>query len=279
MGEQGTAGVDGSVPPGDGSTAAGPETAARRRRIGRRIGQVLLALLLVALLIWGVMFLRVHVLLPRTAQREANQGYELMLEEFAQLAAADAEVLDAEFGAPLGTVRTVAFSVEPSDRGWFVADHRNDCSLRELEVRAVTAVEQDAVERAASLLEEEHVWQGDAGYLLAAEPSCATAGEARIPADDGVPVPQPSIDLGALVVEDLDELDPCVSDHGPSARTLGAITAQDPRSTVPTVPEDARLLVVVREARLSSSSLGCLPLPLFCQPATDQPQLPDAVTG
>ena len=64
MGEQGTAGVDGSVPPGDGSTAAGPETAARRRRIGRRIGQVLLALLLVALLIWGVMFLRVHVLVP-----------------------------------------------------------------------------------------------------------------------------------------------------------------------------------------------------------------------
>ncbi|WP_394215307.1 hypothetical protein [Brachybacterium vulturis] len=256
-----------------------PERSDRRRRIGRRIGQVLLALLLVALLIWGLMFLRVYVLLPRTAQREANQGYELMLEEFAQLAAADAEVLDAEFGAPLGTVRTVACSVEPSDRGWFVADHRNDCSLRELEVRAVTGDEQDAVERTVSLLEAEQAWQGDAGYLPAAESSCAPAGDVRIPADDGVPVPQSSTDLAALVVEDLDDLDSCLHDHGPSARTLGAITAQDPRSTVPAAPEDARLLVIVREARISSSSLGCLPLPLFCQPATDQPQLPDAVTG
>ncbi|MDN5822438.1 MAG: hypothetical protein L0H39_13255, partial [Brachybacterium sp.] len=250
-----------------------------RGLIGRRIGQVVLALLLVALLVWGVMFLRVFVLLPRTAQHEASEGYELMLEEFAQLATADADVLDAKFGAPLGTVRTVVCSVEPSDRGWFVADHRNGCSLRELEVRAVPAGGQSTAEQAGSLLEEEQAWQADAGYLLAAESPCVPVGEARVPADDGVPVPQPSIDLAALVVEDLDELDSCVSAHGPSARTLGAITAQDPRSTVPTVPEDARLLVVVREARLSSSSLGCQPLPIFCQPATDQPQLPDAVKG
>src|SRR5699024_12037871 len=51
----------------------------------------------------------------------------------------------------------------------------------------------------------------------------------------------------------------------PTARALGAISAEDPSSTEPTVPEGARLLVVVREARVSSSPLGCLPLPLFCE--------------
>lgn len=275
MGEESTAGVGGAGPTELGAGRRRPD----RRRIGRRFGQVLLALLLVALLIWGAMFLRVLILLPRTAQHQANQGYELMLEEFTRLAAADAAVLDEEFGAPLGTVRTVACSVEPSDSGWFVADHRNDCSLRELEVRAVPEAEQDAAVRAASLLKQSQTWQGEAGYLLAAESRCEQAGEVRVPADDSVPVAQPSIDLAALVVEDLDALDPCLRDRVPGARTLGAITVQDPDSTEPTVPQDARLLVVVREARISSSSLGCLPLPVFCEPPTDEPQFPDALKG
>lgn len=278
MGERGMAGAGTAWPAGVGTANRGLQGPGRRR-IGRRIGQILLALLLVALLLWGAMFLRVLVLLPRDAQEQANQGYELMLAEFTQLAAADAEVLDAKFDAPLGTLRTVVCSVEPSDSGWFVADHRNDCSLRELEVRAVPEDAQDAAERADAQLEETQTWQRESGYLLPAETPCEQAGEARIPADDSVPVTQPSIDLAALVVDDLDALDSCVRDHGPSARTLGAITAQDPRSSAPTPPEGARLLVVVREARISSSSLGCLPLPLFCQPPVDQPQLPDALNG
>src|SRR5699024_5421956 len=150
MGEQGTAAADGAGPSGGGAPGRRPAG----RRIGRRVGQVLLALVLVALLIWGIGLFRVLGPLPRAAQgqagrraadglqarpaqEQADQGYEHVLEEFTRLAAADAEVLDAEFGAPLGTLRTVTCSVEPSDRGWFVAEHRNDCSLRELEVRAV----------------------------------------------------------------------------------------------------------------------------------------------
>ncbi len=235
--------------------------------------------MLVVLLIWGVLFFRVLVLLPRTAQEQADQGYELVLKEFTRLAAADAEVLDAEFGAPLGTLRTVTCSVEPSDRGWFVAEHRNDCSLREFEVRAVPDGEHGAGAQSASLLEESAAWQAEPGHLLTAESSCEAVGEARIRADDDIPVAQPSIDLAALVVDDLDALDSCVRDVGPTARALGAISAEDPSSTEPTVPEGARLLVVVREARVSSSPLGCLPLPVFCESPTDQPRLPDPVTG
>lgn len=275
MGEQGTAAADGAGPSGGGAPGRRPAG----RRIGRRVGQVLLAFVLVALLIWGILFFRVLVLLPRTAQEQADQGYELMLKEFTRLAAADADVLDAEFGAPLGTLRTVTCSVEPSDRGWFVAEHRNDCSLRELEVRAVPDGGHDAGARAASLLEAGRAWQAEPGHLLTAESSCETADEARIPADSDVPVAQPSIDLAALVADDLDALDPCLQDSGPTARTLGALSVQDPSSTEPTVPDGTRLLVVVREARISSSPLGCLPLPLFCEPPTDQPRLPDPVTG
>lgn len=274
MGEQSMAG-DEAEPPGLGAAGRGPG----RRRIGRRIRQALLALLLVALLIWGAMFLRAFVLLPRAAQDQANEGYELMLEEFTRLAAADADVLDVEFGAPLGVLRTVVCSVEPSDSGWFVSDHRNDCSLRELEVRAVPADEQDAAERAGSMLEDVEAWSADAGYLLLAESSCEQAGAARIPADTDVPVAQPSIDLGALVVQDIDAIGSCLRDHGPSTRTLGAITVEDPRSEVPTVPEATTLLVVVRHARISSSSLGCLPLWVFCRPTVDQPRIPDVLTG
>src|SRR5699024_3152680 len=133
MGEQSTAAADGA-------DASGRGAQGRRspgRRVGRRVGQVLLALVLVALLIWGISFFRVLVLLPRTAQEQAYHVYEHVLEEFTRVVAADADVLDAEFGAPLGTLRTVTCSVEPSDRGWCVAEHRNDCSLREFEVRAV----------------------------------------------------------------------------------------------------------------------------------------------
>src|SRR5699024_3360949 len=112
MGEKGTAAADGAGPSGGGAPGHRPAG----RRIGRRVGQVLLALVLVALLIWGILFFRVLVLLPRTAQEQAAQGYELMLKEFTRLAAADADVLDAEFGAPLGTLRTVTCSVEPSEQ-------------------------------------------------------------------------------------------------------------------------------------------------------------------
>src|SRR5699024_660142 len=89
MGEQGTAAADGAGPSGGGAPGRRPAG----RRIGRRVGQVLLALVLVALLIWGILFFRVLVLLPRTAQEQADQGYELMLKEFTRLAAADADVL------------------------------------------------------------------------------------------------------------------------------------------------------------------------------------------
>ena len=148
------------------------------------------------------MFLRALVLLPRIAQAEASQGYELMSEEFTRLSGADAEALDAEVGAPLGTVRTVTCAVEPSDRGGFVADHRNDCTLRRLEVRAVAQDAPEAADRAANRLRD-----------------------------------------------------------------------------APSPPDGARLLVVVRHARISSSSLGCLPLPVFCEPTADEPQLPDALKG
>ncbi|SLN05215.1 hypothetical protein FM106_30140 [Brachybacterium faecium] len=148
------------------------------------------------------MFLRALVLLPRTAQAEASQGYELMSEEFTRLSGADAEALDADVGAPLGTVRTVTCAVEPSDRGGFVADHRNDCTLREPEVRAVPQDAPEAADRAANRLRD-----------------------------------------------------------------------------APAPPDGARLLVVVRLARISSSSLGCLPLPVVCEPTADEPQLPDALKG
>ena len=148
------------------------------------------------------MFLRALVLLPRIAQAEASQGYELMSEEFTRLSGADAEALDAEVGAPLGTVRTVTCAVEPSDRGGFVADHRHDCTLRRLEVRAVAQDAPEAADRAANRLRD-----------------------------------------------------------------------------APSPPDGARLLVVVRHARISSSSRGCLPLPVYCEPTADEPQLPDALKG
>lgn len=279
MGEQSRAGADGTGPSGAGETERWPFGSSRRGRIGRRIGQVLLALLLVSLLVWGVMFLRVFVLLPRTAQDEASEGYELMLEEFAQLAAADAAVLDPEFGAPLGTVRTVDCAVDSSDRGWFVADHRNDCSLREIEVRGVPEGATDPAVRATALLDEVEAWQGDPGYLFTADAQCTGAGESRLPADDRVPVNLPNIDLAAVVVADLDALDSCLDDYSRSPRTLERTTFQDQRGSAPTVPDGTQLLIVVRDARISSSSMGCLPLPMFCQPAVTAPQLPAGLDG
>lgn len=262
----------------DGAERSGAGEAPRRsmrRRIVRRIGQALLAAVLVVLLIWGVMFLRAFVLLPRTAQQEASDGYELITEEFTRLAAADAELLDAAFGPALGTERTVHCAVEPADSGWFTVDHYNECALREIELRAVPEDVSDPGARAGALLGEAEAWQGEAEHLVVGEEGCTVAGESRLPADAAVPVNQPDIALAAVVVAEPGDLDSCLTDPGPSARALGSATAEVPGSSLAAIPDGARLLVVVREARISSSSLGCLPLPVFCEPAVSEPRLPD----
>lgn len=245
------------------------------RRLGRRAGRVLLVAALVVLLIWGVMFLRVLVLLPHTAQQEASEGYELTAEEFAGLAAADAELLEAEFGPALSIERTVHCAVEPADSGWFTVDHHNRCTLREVELRAVPESVDDPGARASALLGEAEAWQGEAGYLIGGEESCAVAGQSRLPADGTVPGSAPNLSLAAVVVEEPGDLDSCLTDLGPSARALGSATAEVPGGSAAAGPDGTRLLALVREARISSSSLGCLPLPIFCEPAVSEPRLPD----
>lgn len=272
MGEQVMESTERAERPGAGQAPHRPV----HRRLGRRAGRVLLVAALVALLIWGVMFLRVLVLLPHTAQQEASEGYELIAEEFAGLAAADAELLEAEFGPALSIERTVHCAVEPSDSGWFTVDHHNRCTLREIELHAVPEGVDDPGARASALLGEAEAWQGEAGYLIGGEESCAVAGQSRVPADDAVPVNRPNISLAAVVVAEPGGLDSCLTDLGPSARALGSATAEVPGSST-TIPDGARQLAVVREARISSSSLGCLPLPVFCEPAVSEPQLPDVL--
>lgn len=270
MGEQAMEGADDAAP----REAQGAPRRLSRHRIGRRIGQLLLAALLVALLVWGAMFLRSFVLLPRTAQQEASDGYALMTEEFTRLAAADAELLDAEFGPVLGAERTLHCAVEPADSGWFTVDHLNQCILREIEVRAVPEEVTDPRPRAEAVLGDADAWQAEPGYLDLEEESCSLAAQARLAADEAIPVALPDISLAAVVVSEKGELDSCLADPGPGARALGSMTVQAPGSTLTEVPDGTRLLVVVREARISSSSLGCLPLPVFCEPAVSEPQLP-----
>ncbi|ATG51360.1 hypothetical protein CFK38_07335 [Brachybacterium vulturis] len=249
------------------------------RRIGRRIGQMLLALLLVFLLIWGLLFLRALVLRPHAAQQEATAGLEWARAELAGLSAEDAAALDAEFGQRLGTTRTVHCGVEPSDAGWWTVDHRNTCTLREIEVRAVPAAMEEPAGVATALLADVSAWQGEPAYLVVPDPRCDPAAEARVEADAQSAPFRSDIDLAAVVVEGLPALrEGCLDEPGPSHRAVGAVSLELPESAPPAEGAGARL-VVVREARLSDTSLGCLPLPIFCQPAVDEPQLPDALKG
>lgn len=255
----------------NGSVAARPT--GRARRLGRRIIQVVLAVAVVMLLIWALMFLRAFVLLPHAAQQEATTGLQHARENLEQLAADDADVLDAEVGAPSGTVRTISCAVGPVDQGWFVDDHLNQCTLLEMEIRQVPEGA-DATAGIAGELSEVEAWQGKDAFLLDTD-SCEEIAGSRTAADERIPVSSPQVSLAVVRVGSLDALDECLRDPGPSARSLDAETLSDPTSTQPDVAEDAELLVVVRSLRISNSSLGCLPLPVFCQPATTTVQMPD----
>jgi hypothetical protein len=171
-------GLDGRPPPGarpfscvevsPSAAVVHPEGSRRRSegkraasQIGRRVGQVLLALVLMVLLIWGLMFLRALVPRPHPAQHAATAGLE----------GADA-VVD---------------------------------------------------------------------------------------------------DLRALYED-------CVDEPGPSLRGIGAETLELPQSA-PLPDASGPRLVVVREVRLASSDLGCLPLPMACEPAVAAPRLPEVARG
>ncbi|MGP9538888.1 hypothetical protein ACT3SP_12810 [Brachybacterium sp. AOP43-C2-M15] len=260
-----------------------PSGTDRRRRMRRLLARLVLGLLLVIALVLSLMLLRVHLLLPRTAQQEATEGYERASSAFADLAAADAAALDDEFGAPLGTSRTVACSVGTAEQGWFVVDHLNTCVLREVETRAQSGALEDSAARAAQLLSGVPAWQEQEGYLLSPDPSteesggsaCASVVESRLPADDGVSGREESIDLAAVVLADPGSLDPCLRGMSAGGRALEESIVEVPNGAEEIDTDGGGALVVVRETRLSSTSLGCLPLPLFCEPATTTPRLPD----
>ena len=262
MGEQSTVGT---VPAG------------RWRRIGRRIGLVLLARLLALLLIWALMFLRVLVWRPHVAQQEATAGLERARSELDRLAAADGAALNERFGAPLGTTRTVLCELGRVESGWWVVGHSNSCTLREVEVRAVPEDRPGPAREAIRLLADVPAWEGERyGGLIRAGATCAPAAATR------VEVEQPGlsdVQLAAVAVEDLGALhEDCVEEAGASARAIDAAGAALPESAPPADTPGDRL-VVVREVGFSHTELGCLPVPLVCEPAVSEARLPDIGSG
>lgn len=242
----------------------------------RRGARILLALLLVAVLLWGALFLHATVLRPRAAQQEAADGLALAETDLDALAQTDAAALDPAFGAPVGRSRTLQCSLEPSDQGWFVADHQQRCVVHEQEVRVVPAGLADPSAASGALLEDEAGWTGEAGPLVLAGTDCTIVGEDSAPADERLEVAGPEIHRAALLVEDLAEVDECLRQAGPSSRALDSAARELAATPVPSDASGQRLLVIVRQEQITSTSLGCLPLPLFCEPPVTSVRMPEA---
>lgn len=242
----------------------------------RRGVRILLALLLVGVLLWGAMFLRATVLRPRAAQQEAADALALAEADLDALAQEDAAALDPELGAPVGSTRTLQCALEPSDRGWFVADHQQRCVVHEVEVRVVPQDLADPAARSGALLEDEAGWVQEAGPLVLAGTDCTIVGEASAPADEQLEVMTPEVHRAALLVDDLDGVEGCLDPDAPSSRALDSASRELASTPVPADASGQRLLVIVRQELITNTSLGCLPLPLFCEPPVSSVQMPDA---
>lgn len=240
----------------------------------RRAAKILLALLLVSVLLWGVMFLRATVLRPNAAQQEAADALALAESDLDTLAQVDATALDQELGAPVGRTRTLACTLEPTDQGWFVAGHRQRCEVHEVEVRVVPSDLADPETRSGALLEEAG-WEPEHGPLALTGTECAIVGEDSVPADEHLDVMTPETHLAALLVDDLTEVEDCLSMDVPTSRSLDASSRELASTPVPADAAGQRLLVIVRQELITNTSLGCLPLPLFCESPITSVRMPD----
>lgn len=257
-----------------------------RRGLGRRIGIVLCAIVLVVALIWGVALVQVTLLLPRNAQRDATAGLAAGVAELADLAAADAAILDEEFGEPVGAERRLRCAIHPVDSGWFTSDHRQRCTLIEVEYREVPVGPTDqrltAAEAAALTLRSVDSWSegdGATGELLGDDGTCQEVLRSEVDSSGdghGFPIDDPEADLHAVLVTDPAAVEDCALPYLISARLLDERTITDPSASAPELPDGAVSLVIVRSMKVSSSSLGCLPLPVFCQPPTTSVRMPDS---
>lgn len=244
--------------------------AGRVRRWLPLAGRVVLALLLVALLIWAGLFTRVFLWLPWSAQKEANTGLHAAMADLPPLVDADAEALDPEFGEPVVTKRFVDCRVYPADRGWFVADHKQNCHLWEIEHRVVPEDAASPVDAAAEQLQQVDAWAEAEGMTPRERETCTLVAESAAPASEQIPVWSKEVRLFAVVSTGPDGFRECVPTPGKGIRDLDAVIVDDPNAdrTDAAVPADAQQLVIVRQVWISNSSLGCLPLPVFCEPAT-----------
>lgn len=242
----------------------------------RRAARILLAVILVGVLLWGAMFLRATVLRPRAAQQEATGALALAEADLDALAQEDAAALDPELGAPVGRTRTLQCALEPTDQGWFVADHRQRCTVHEVEVRAVPLDLADPSARTGALLEQEAGWEQESGPLVLAGTDCTIVGEDSVPADDQLEVMIPEVHVAALLVDDLDEVEGCLDPDAPSLRALDSDSRELASTPVPADASGQHLLVIVRQELITNTSLGCLPLPMFCEPPVSGVRMPDA---
>lgn len=254
------------TPPAETPLAGSSPT--RPRRILRALAKVAPGVVVLILVIWAGLFFRVLVILPSAAEDDATTGLQAALAELPPLAQADASVLDPDYGPPVATRREVDCAVEPSDQGWFVADHTQSCRLWELEYRVVPAGESAGT--AAEQLRGTPAWSEAGSATPRQRDTCTLAAESWVPASENIPVWSREVRMHAVVTTDPDGYRDCVHRQASTGRTLDSRTVTDPATEGQRidVPEGTELLVIVREVWISTSSLGCLPLPLFCQPAT-----------
>ncbi|MGY5766661.1 hypothetical protein ACXET9_15875 [Brachybacterium sp. DNPG3] len=264
---------------------------ASRRRLRKRIGIMLCAVLLVAVLIWAVALAQVTLVLPYAAKRDAEAGLSAGMKELERLAGEDAAALDATFGAPIGAERTLRCTIDRIDSGWFTTDHRQRCELLEIEYRRVPAEPADAPltteESAARLLGATGAWSdesaGTPGEKLDDQGACrqvlgATADLRRAgPRGGGMPIEHPEARLHAVVLTDPRSAVDCAAPFRGGRPPVDERTITDDRMHAPDDLDSLAgipLLVVARSVRVSSSSLGCLPLPVFCEPPTTHVRMP-----
>ena len=179
-------------------------------------------------------------------------------------------MLDPVFGPPVVTIQEVDCEIAPRDRGWILAEHAQDCHLWELEYPTVPADVDDPEGAVLAQLEDTPAWSAAPQASSGQRTGCREIAESSVPANENIPVRNRQVRLFATTTATPDGYLPCVPRSGNAHRSLGELTVTDPAATISRadLPEGVELLVIVREVWISSSSLGCLPLPPFCEPAT-----------
>ena len=216
----------------------------------RRWPRIVLIVIAALLALWLAWYLLQPVVLRNRASADAAAGVQQHRAAFESEVEQDEALLRPVLGEPAGARYGYVCEVVHDDQGWIVSDWRQECSLRSQTwypaTQSVTALE----------------------AAIAARPGAeARFGErfTKSPARDCSRLFSVGRDTATVIYRD----PACAQPFSDPTTRFAAVDWTTLPAGVPAAGQN--YLVVTREQRISNTSLGCAPTPLFCQAPFENP--------